>query len=199
MTSRRDFLKAVSGAAVGAVVPLPVVAEAVTAAAPAAARLGFFISEAFGMQSTAITWASSKQEALLNAALDHLMIDDACPRMKLDFDTECEIEDCECCEMPSVKDVVRAPMFDEFKDEREITPTAFHKAGFGQRCIHCDAADHYNWDEWTDFGEYKIIDGQPVCHECMTYGDWLKIDPKYAEELLDEMLTEEYGEAIDVA
>lgn len=203
MTTRRDFLKVASGAAAAVVVPVPVLATVaeVSPVAAVPARLGFYIPEAFGRDSAEIVWAASEPEALLNAALDNLMLDDACPRLKLDFDTACEIEDCECSEMHSIKDVIRAPMFDEFKDVREITPTAFHRAGFGQRCIHCEASGAYSrhHNEWTEFGEYKIIDGQPVCHECMTYGDWLKVDPAYAAEMLDEMLTEEYGEAIGVA
>ena len=140
-----------------------------------------------------ITWAANKHEAWLNIAYEHISLDDDCPNQHPNAHMPCEIEDCECSEFPSVDLIYREKAFDSYTNTDEIKPSAWQRAGFGGRCVNCESQDAYQHDEFTDVSDYCVIDERVICHECMTYGDWMQVCPERAAEMLDEMLYDEYG------
>lgn len=50
-------------------------------------------------------------------------------------------------------------------------------AGF---CARCDAPVYAD-----DDGSVQLVDGKPVCDDCMTLDDWDIVDPEFAAELRD--------------
>lgn len=186
--TRRQVLIGAASVASAALAP-SAVSSAVPTAAPA--LVAYVLPEVSG-DNSGITWASNKQAAWLDIANEHIMLADDCPK-RVDAASVCEIEDCECHEFPSMSDLYREKHFDGYRNTNDIKPSAWHKAGFGQRCHSCNEQHAYQWDETTDPYDYCVIDEVVICHECMTYGDWVKVDPKYADQLLDEMLFDEYG------
>jgi len=71
----------------------------------------------------------------------------------------------------------------------EATPADWLTAGFGYICDRCGNED--------GFGDGHVINGDAVCVDCMELADWKIADPDYYAEQIDELLTEEYGEATE--
>ena len=99
-------------------------------------------------------------------------------------------EVCEC--YPNI-DSHRSPSFDAHVDEAIVPDVAKHQDGWCN--IECDRCGNTS-DETTSWDVNRIIGAEIVCEDCMTLADWKIDDPEHYEMLVDELLTEEYGEAV---
>ena len=188
MTSRRQFLAATAAAAVAPIlpaVPLPAAAPvvgwvAVTSAPP---LVGWSVGTDGAMDWEAV-FAPTPEEAVR----EWLSIKgqcDSCPR-----DTPGSTEVCEC--YPGI-DYHRSHSFDAYVDAPTVPDTAKHDDGWCN--IDCDRCGNTS-DETMFCDVAETVGDEIVCHDCMTYSDWLIADPDHAAEMLDEMLEGEYGPVI---
>jgi hypothetical protein len=178
MTTRREFLAGGAAVLASAAVPMSAVATAFSSA-PASAPLMAFVVGTPGEFDGAYVRARDAAEALKiwGEQQGHYAGSDECELCLVPEDHDAP---CRC----SPKDfVTRAKEWDDF--EGEPTSGDWLDAGFGSLCHRCNyetmAGDGYN------------IDGHAVCTDCMTLADWKTEDPDHYEELLDEILTDEYG------
>lgn len=164
---RRQFLL---GAAAGAVVPLvsipatPVLAAPPTVPLPPVWEVGI--------------------EGEMNWDLMRAPTLEAAQNMWLDEKGRCEgcvVGDCECYGTPDARRVK------SLDDKLETTGhnRARQIAGWLGWCSRCGENECHDY--------HVFANDESVCSDCMTYGDWRQVDPKYADELLEEMLDDEYG------
>lgn len=93
----------------------------------------------------------------------------------------CAVGDCECYGTPEARRVKR------LDDKLETTgPNEARRiAGWLGTCNRCDDSEVYDWR--------VLVNDEAVCDECMTLADWKTEDPEHYVELIDELLTDEYG------
>lgn len=164
---RRQFL---SGAAAGAVVPLVSIPAMPISAAPPIVPLPPVWE--VGIEGE-MNWDLMRAPTL-----------EAAQNMWLDEKGRCKgcvVGDCECYGTPDARRVKALDnIFETTGDNR-----ARQIAGWLGWCSRCGENECH---------DYRILaNDESVCDDCMTYSDWRQADPKYADELLQEMLDDEYG------
>lgn len=183
MTTRRDLLKgAAAVATVSAIPSLPAVAVSLSPAAPASEPLVAFMVGTPGEHDGAHIWARNLKEAfqIWGEQQGTMCGSDECERC---FDRGEPERPCTCDPTYYAK---RYPKWDNL--DHEATPADWLKAGCGYMCDRCGNEE--------GFEDGYVIDGDAVCVDCMTLADWKTEDPEYYAEQIDELLTEEYGEAV---
>lgn len=174
--TRRGFLGA--GVAVAATAALPSAPSALAgfsqADFPAVVLPDTVVPRvAYAYEVHSDTWdmvrASSPQEAwdeVLNVSCFDL--DPSCPRRRYDDKSPCPVETCEChgSNLPAME---RRPEFDPFEDIGAVSAEALYVAQWGARCVHCDAANAYQHDEYAEWGTWRVIAGEAVCDECIAH------------------------------
>jgi hypothetical protein len=102
--------------------------------------------------------------------------------------SECE---CDFCIARRRLDVKRVEAFDAI-----VNPTRLDwlEAGLGKLCERCDYE--------VDNSSAEVVDGDVVCHDCMTLADWRIADPERAAEMESERASFEraldpFGDAVD--
>jgi len=183
MTTRRELLKGSAAVAAISVIP-PIPVSAVQSAQVAAEPLVAFMVGTPGEHDGAHIMARNLKEAFQIWGEER--------------GTMCGTDECEQCfdrgdepNRPCTCDPTyyakRFPKWDNLG--HEATPADWLKAGLGYICDRCSNEE--------GFGDGYVIDGEAVCVDCMTLADWKTQDPEYYAEQIEELLTEEYGEAVE--
>lgn len=166
---RRQFLSGATGALAAPLVTLPVAASAFTPVAP--------------VVPLPPVWEVGI-EGEMNWDLLRAPTMEAAQNMWLDEKGRCQgcvIGNCECYGTPDARRVkVLDKIFETTGDNR-----ARQMAGWLGWCSRCGENECHDY--------HVFANDESVCSDCMTYGDWRQVDPKYADELLQEMLDDEYG------
>jgi hypothetical protein len=184
MTTRRELLKGAVAVVASAVVapPLAIISAASESVAPTAADplLAFMVGTP-GEHDGMHVMARSLEDAfkIWGENQYHLAGTDECEQC---FDKEHPDRGCTCDPTYYAK---RFPKWDNLG--HEATPADWLRAGHGYICDRCGNEG--------GFGDGYVVEGDAVCIDCMTLDDWKTEDPELYAELIDEMLTEEYGEA----
>ena len=195
MLSRREALKGIVAAPLASALPVAAVAGVLPVAEPVAPMLAWAFDIRYGDYRDTVI-AATKEEAHARMIAEHFDcdLDDKCPRRTLGIEDECTIEDCNCtdCGLSSVE---REPRLDAAASRGEITMDDYRSAGWGMVCNRCGGEPMG--------GDWEVVEGSPVCNECMTLGEWDVVNPKYAAELREdariEAMTDEEFEAYKAA
>lgn len=184
MQTRRDILRGSAAVAAAAVLPaVPISAAVLAEVVPAAPPLlGWSIGTEGSMDWEAV-FAPTKEEAV-KEWLSIKGTCDGCPH-----DTG-ENDVCEC--YPDIMGH-RSPAFDAHVNAAAVPDIAKHEDGWCN--IECDRCGNTS-DETTSWDVNRVIGSEIVCEDCMTLADWKVDDPEHYEMLVDDLLTEEYGEAV---
>lgn len=191
MTTRRDFLAGASAVAAASVLPLPmsatVVAPSAAPVAPPMLAWAFDISHG-DYRSTVIAPTKAEAHAAMINEYFECDLDERCPRRVHDSEDECTMEDCGCTDS-GMSSVEREPSLDAAAARGSIEIDDYHRAGWGYVCDRCGGE--------PVGGDWEVVDGVPVCNDCMTLDEWRVVNPKYAAEMeeearLDALTDEEY-------
>lgn len=186
MKSRRDILKGGAAVAAASIMPtVPASAVAVTNAVSAAPPplVGWSVGTEGAMNWEAV-FAPTREDAI-KEWLSIKGTCDGCPH-----DTGAD-DVCEC--YPDI-DSHRSKAFDSYADADRVPDTAKHLDGWCN--IDCDRCG-WSSDETASEDVNYIVGNEIVCEGCMTLSDWKVSDPQYYDELIEELLTAEYGEKSD--
>lgn len=182
MHTRRDILRGVAAATAAAVMPAVPVGAAPAPAPSAAPLLGWSVGREGAMDWEAV-FAPTREEAVQ----EWLSIKGTCEGCPHDTGAD---EVCEC--YPDI-DSHRSPAFDKHVHADRVPDTAKHADGWCN--IDCDRCG-WSSDETASWDVNHVVGDQIVCEGCMTLVDWKIADPEYYDEQIENMLTEEYGEAV---
>lgn len=173
--TRRTMLAGTAAAAATAVVPAipaPALAPAVPPPAPAPLLPVWQVGTP-GEFDWQLIRAKSKRDALLEYMEDRGRLCESCPR---ETGTD---QVCECC--PDIE-ALRSPALDA---DEHLDVESEWKASWGAICDRCGTEEYE--------GEWAPVDGARVCRHCMTLAELQVHYPDDAADLLDELLTAEYG------
>lgn len=168
--TRRSFINgAVSVAAAASVPAAPAVASS-----PQIPMLAYFVGTP-GEFDGQFVRAATPRDAFMqwNEYQGTFDDEDGCER--------CEEKDCTCD--PSYY-TQRIKAWDDI--DGEPTNADMMRAGIGCICDRC------SYEVFGGDG-HILGDDVVVCVDCMDLADWAVADPEYHAELLDEILTDEYG------
>lgn len=186
MTTRRDIIKSVLAGA--ASMAMPSAGAIANFAPPLEATTPKLVGWSVGSEGS-MNWYpifAETEEAAIAEWVDIAGVCSDCPRS-----TPGSTDVCEC--YPDIT-ADRSRAFDEYATTCEPVPdVAKHRAGWCN--IDCSRCGHTS-DETVSYDVAEDVDGQVVCHDCMTIADWRIVDPSHADELLSEELDREYGPEI---
>lgn len=168
--SRRGIL----GSALGLIVArfLPAASVAPVAAAPAKALLPAWIVGTPGEPDHEVVRALTREAAIAFRCDDCDGDDDG-----LINQPGCECY--ACCERGNYE----ATRVAEWDAKPIVTDGDWMAAGFETRCDRCDYEVSY------DLGG-RVVQGKPVCDECLTLAEWRLVDPERAAEMEAEALAD---------
>lgn len=179
--SRRGVLGAALGAIVARFVPaLPAISAVPAVAAPANLLLPAWIVGTPGEPDHEVVRALTREAAIAFRC-------DGCDG---DDDGLVNQPGCDCYSC-SEQGGYEATRVAEWDDKPVVTDGDWMAAGFETRCDRCDYEVSY------DLGG-RVVQGKPVCDECLTLADWRLVDSERAAEMEAEALADAAADAAQV-